>query len=72
MAKTSHPRRAVNDDLVLAALDRRMAGHGNGKKTALEMDVSYSHLRSMRAGNEPVSMKVAEALEFELRWVPKK
>jgi hypothetical protein len=68
LPRTSHPRRPVNDRDVLVELDRRMEGHGNGKRTALALDVDYSHLRSMRAGSEPVTMKVAAGLGFELRW----
>ena len=69
MPRTSHPRRPVNDELVLRELDRRMRGYGNGIKTATDLDTDYSHLRSMRAGNERITMKVARALGFELRWV---
>lgn len=69
MPRTSHPRRPVNDELVLRELDRRMRGRGNGVKAATDLGTSYSHLRSMRAGSERVTMKVAKGLGFELRWV---
>jgi len=72
MPRTFHPRRPVNDEEVLAVLDRRMRGYGNGKRTALDLGVDYAHLRSMRAGAEPVTAKVAKALGFELRWVRRK
>jgi hypothetical protein len=71
MPKVYHPRRPVNDELVLRELDRRMAGRGNGVQTAIDLGTDYSHLRSMRAGSEPVTMKVAQGLGFELRWVKK-
>ncbi len=61
--------RPVNDDEVLQALDRRMAGHGNGERTARDLGVESSHLRSMRSGSQAISLKVGRGLGFELRWV---
>ena len=61
--------RPVNDDEVLAALDRRMSGHGNGERTARELGVESAHLRAMRSGNQAISTKVAAGLGFELRWI---
>ena len=61
-----------NPEIILRELDRRMAGYGNGKKLAEELGVDYSHLRSMHAGSEGVTMKVAIGLGFELRWTRQK
>jgi hypothetical protein len=61
--------RPVNDEEVLADLDKRMHGHGNGVRTARELDTDPAHLRSMRSGNWPISRKVANGLGWELRWV---
>jgi hypothetical protein len=58
-----------NPELVLRELDRRMEGHGNGKKTALDLGIDYNHLRSMRAGSQRINRKVAEGLGFKLMWV---
>jgi hypothetical protein len=63
--------RPVNDDEVLRELDRRMAGHGNGERTARELGVESAHLRSMRSGNQVISPKVAAGLGYQLRWVKK-
>jgi len=63
--------RPVNDDEVLAALDRRMAGHGNGERTARELGVDSAHLRSMKSGYQAISAKVAAGLGYSLRWVKK-
>lgn len=63
--------RPVNDDEVIQALDRRMAGHGNGERVARELGVDSAHLRSMRSGNQAISLKVGHGLGFELRWVKK-
>lgn len=61
--------RPINDDEVIEALDRRMQGHGNGERVARELGVDSAHLRSMRSGNQVISLKVANGLGFELRWV---
>ena len=61
--------RPVNDSEVLLELDRHMAGRGNGERTARELGVDSAHLRSMRSGNQAISLKVAAGLGFELRWV---
>ena len=61
--------RPVNDDEVLETLDRRMAGYGNGERTARELGVESAHLRAMKSGSQAVSLKVAAGLGFELRWV---
>jgi hypothetical protein len=63
--------RPVNDHEVLAALDRRMAGHGNGERAARELGVDSAHLRSMRSGNQTISVKVAAGLGYQLLWVKK-
>ena len=61
--------RPVNDSEVLLELDRHMAGRGNGERTARELGVDSAHLRSMRSGNQAISLKVANKLGYQLRWV---
>ena len=61
--------RPSNDEELLRELDRRCQGRGNGERTAKEIGVWSSHLRSMRSGDRHVNLKVAAALGFELRWV---
>jgi hypothetical protein len=64
--------RPENDEEVLQALDRRMNGHGNGERTAREMDIDVRYLRAMKSGERRVSKQVAGLLGFELRWVRRK
>ena len=61
--------RPVNDNEVIEALDKRMAGYGNGERTARELGVDSAYLRSIRSGNQAISLKVGRGLGFELRWV---
>lgn len=61
--------RPVNDSEVLAELDRRTAGYGNGWRTANQLGIEPSHLREIKSGRRNVSRKVAEGLGFELKWV---
>jgi hypothetical protein len=61
--------RPANPELILAELDRRMAGHGNGAVLARELGVDAAHLRAMKSGSQAVSPRVAAGLGFELRWV---
>ena len=63
------PFRPVNDEDPLRDLDRRMAGRGNGEKTARELDVDSSHLREIKAGKRRMGLKVARGLGWELRWM---
>jgi hypothetical protein len=63
--------RPVNDEDVLAELDRRCEGYGNGWKTANELGVEPSHLREIKSGRRKPSRKVAEGLGFTLKWVKK-
>jgi len=64
--------RPTNDSEVLEELSRRMSGFGNGEKTARDLGVDSAHLRSMRSGYQVLSVKVAQALGYELRWVKTK
>ena len=61
--------RPVNDNEVIEALDKRMAGYGNGERTARELGVDSAYLRSIRSGNQAISLKVANKLGYQLRWV---
>ena len=61
--------RPINDDEVIRELDKRMQGHGNGERAARELGVESAHLRSMRSGNQAISVKVASGLGYQLRWV---
>ena len=61
--------RPLNDDEVLKALDRKMAGRGNGERAARDLGVDSAHLREMKSGRRRVSLKVARGLGYELRWV---
>ena len=63
--------RPVNDSEVLAKLDRRASGYGNGVKLARELGMKPTHLHSMKSGYVRVSQKVAGAMGFELMWVRK-
>ena len=61
--------RAVNDEELLKALDERTKGHGNTRAFAEKAGYDPSHISSIKSGCQRVSMKVATALGFELRWV---
>lgn len=63
--------RPINDVEILAEIDRRSHGHGNGERLARQLGVESSHLREMKSGRRPPSRKVAEGLGYELRWVKK-
>jgi hypothetical protein len=61
--------RPVNDHEIQAILAKRMAGYGNGERTAIELDVESNQLREMRSGRRGPSPKVASKLGYELKWV---
>jgi hypothetical protein len=61
--------RPVNDDELLGELDRLTYGWGNGARLAALLKVQPAHLRAMKSGAEPVSMKVAAGLGYQLHWV---
>ena len=63
--------RPVNDEEVLADLDRRAQGYGAGARLARDLGVAPSHLREMKSGRRPPSRKIAAGLGWELRWVRK-
>ena len=63
--------RPINDNEVLAALDLRTHGYGNGWRTANELGIEPSHLREIKSGRRKVSRKVAEGLGYQLLWVRK-
>ena len=63
------PFRPVNDEDPLRDLDRRMAGRGNGEKTARELDVDACHLRQIKSGARKMGQRIARGLGWELRWV---
>ena len=66
--KTSRP---VNDNEVLAELDRRTRGYGAGVRLAKELGLDVRRLHSIKSGNRTVGPRVAAALGWELRWVKK-
>lgn len=57
--------------MIASETPRQMAGHGNGERAARELGVDSAHLRSMRSGNQAISLKVGRGLGFELRWIKK-
>jgi hypothetical protein len=59
----------VNTEEVLVALDRRMAGYGNGIRLADELNMEPSRLHAIKSGAERMTQKVATGLGYELRWV---
>ena len=63
--------RPVNDHEILAELDRRCLGYGNGVQTARELGIEPSHLREMKSGRRKPSAKVADGLGYELCWIKK-
>jgi hypothetical protein len=60
-----------NPETVLAELDRRMSGYGNGKQTAQDLKIEPRRLHEMKSGSRRINQKVAEGLGFELLWVKK-
>lgn len=61
--------RPINDNEVLDDLARRMNGYGNGEKMARELDTEPRHLREIKCGGRPPSLRVARGLGWELKWV---
>lgn len=47
------------------------AKRGETPKLAARLGIEPSHLRSMKSGSLPVSVKVADLLGYELRWIKK-
>lgn len=65
-------RKPVNDHEVIADLARRTQKYGSGESVARQLGVDSSHLREMKSGRRPPSLKVANGLGWELKWVRKK
>jgi hypothetical protein len=61
--------RPIDNREVLADLDRRTAGYGNGRRLAEELGINPTALRSTKSGSRPLTRKVAALLGWELRWV---
>lgn len=61
--------RPVNDNDVLADLDRHTAEYGNGARLAKSLGMEPAHLREMKSGRRSPNTKVAAGLGWELRWV---
>jgi hypothetical protein len=68
MKKATRP---VNDNEVLAELDRRTRGYGAGVRLAGDLGLDVHWLHNIKSGNQPMSPRVAAALGWELRWVRK-
>jgi hypothetical protein len=62
-------REATNEHEVYSALTRATAGYGNLVKFARRAGLSPEHVHGMMFGNQRVSVRVARALGWELRWV---
>jgi len=62
-------RRPSNDEELVLILENRAKGYGNLAKLADVLDINPPHLRSMISGSMKVSMKVANALGYDLQWV---
>jgi hypothetical protein len=62
-------REAVNEHEVQAALIRATKGYGGVVRFASRVGFSRRYVQSMLYGAERMSIKVAGALGYELRWV---
>ena len=70
-AEMKKANRPVNDNEVLAELDRRTRGYGAGVRLARDLGLDVRRLHTIKSGNQPMSPRVAAALGWELRWVRK-
>lgn len=62
-------REAINEHEIQAALIRATKGYGGVVKFASRVGFSRSYVQRMLYGGERMSVKVAGALGYELRWV---
>jgi hypothetical protein len=64
--------RPVNDNEVLADLDRRTCLRGSIERAAAEWQVDPQLIRRMRCGARLPNARIATALGWELYWIKKK
>lgn len=62
-------REAVNEGEVKQALKQATAGYGNSQPFCDRLGLAREYVQGMVHGNRRVSVRVAEALGYELRWI---